>query len=147
MQAYKFLKKETPTQVFPCEFCKIFKNIFLASGCFSKSASLFMIAVVRSCLSKLAENIHICIRLQLPLSYKFRNTKDWLNQHNGYNKVPQDIKYKLTGLCLSKFFVSGLICWGGVYFRESFFREYKNKLDKSEKVERIWKDSNLKDFM
>ena len=36
---------------------------------------------------------------------------------------------------------------GEVYFSESFFREYKNKLDKSEKVERIWKDSNLKDFM
>ena len=96
---------------------------------------------------KYAENIHICIRLQLPWSYKFRKTKDWLNQHNGYNKVQQDIKYRLTGLCLSKFFVSGLICCGEVYFSESFFREYKNKLDKSEKVERIWKDSNLKDFM
>ena len=93
------------------------------------------------------ENIHICIRLQLPLRYKFRKTKDWLNQHNDYKKVAQDIEYKLTGLYLSKVFLSGLICWGRVYFRESFFREYKNKLDKSEKVERIWKDSNLKDFM
>ena len=93
------------------------------------------------------ENIHICIRLQLPLSYKFRKTKDWLNQHNDYNKVPQDIEYKLTDLYLSKVFLSELICWGGVYFRESFFREYKNKLDKSEKFERIWKDSNLKYFM
>ena len=64
-----------------------------------------------------------------------------------YNKVPQGLKYKLTGLCLSTFFVSGLICWGGMYFRESFFREYKNKFDKSEKVERILKYSNLKDFM
>ena len=104
------------------------------------------------------ENIHICIRLQLPLSYKFRKTKDWLNkhndynkvplnQHNDYNKVPEDIEYKLTGLNLSKVFLSELICWGWVYFPESFFREYKNKLDKNEKVERIRKDSNLKDFM
>ena len=83
------------------------------------------------------ESIHICIRLQLPLSYKFRKTKDCFNQHNDYNKVPQDNECKLTGLYLSKVFLSGLICWGGVYFRESFFREYKNKLDKSEKVERI----------
>ena len=83
------------------------------------------------------ENIHICIRLQLELSYKFRKTKDWLNQRNDYNKVPQDIEYKLTGLYLSKVSLSGLICWSGVYFRESFFRDYKNKLDKSEKVERM----------
>ena len=61
--------------------------------------------------------------------------------------LAQDIEYKLTGLYLSKAFLSELICSGGVYFRESFFREYKNKLDKSEKVEGICKDSNLKDFM
>ena len=59
-----------------------------------------------------------------------------------YNKnVQQNLEHKLTGLHLSKTFLSGLICWGRVYFQESLFREYKNKLDKSEKS---WE--NLKRF-
>ena len=41
---------ETPTQVFSCELCEIFKNVFLASDYFSKYESLFMIAAVHSCL-------------------------------------------------------------------------------------------------
>ena len=125
------LEKGTPTQVFSCDLCEIFNNVFLASDCFSKYESLFMIAAVLSCLSKLpkiCENIHICIRLQLLLSYKFRKTKDWLNQHNAFNKLPQNIEYKVTGLHLSKNFLIGLICWGGVYFRDSFLREYKRKI-------------------
>ena len=68
------------------------------------------------------ENIHICTRLQFLLSYKFYKTKDWWNQHNDYNKVPQNLEYKLTGLHLLKTFLSGLICWGGVYFRENVKR-------------------------
>ena len=36
---------------------------------------------------------------------------------------------------------------GWEYFREGLFREYKNKSDNSEKVEKMWKDSNLKDFI
>ena len=60
-----------------------------------------------------------------------------------YNKkVQQNLEYKLTGLHLSSVFWSGLIiCCGGVYFQESLFREYKNKLDKSENS---WE--NLKRF-
>ena len=27
-----FIKKETPTQVFPCEYCKIFKNTYFDLG-------------------------------------------------------------------------------------------------------------------
>ena len=65
----------------------------------------------------------------------------WLNQHNDYNKVQQNLEYRFTGLHLSKAFLSGLICWDGVYFQERLFREYKNKLDKSEKS---WE--NLKRF-
>ena len=53
----------------------------------------------------------------------------------------QNLEYKLTGLHLSKAFLSELICWGRVYFQESLIREYKNKLDKSEKN---W--GNLKRF-
>ena len=45
-----------------------------------------------------------------------------------------------------KAFLSGLICRGRVYFLESLFRE-KNKLDKVKKVEKMWKDSSLRDFM
>ena len=82
------------------------------------------------------ENIeeHICIGLQPLLSYKFRETKDWLNPHSDQNKVPQDLEDKLAGLHFSKVIFSGL---GGGYFLESLFREYKNKLDKSEKS---WED-------
>ena len=51
-----------------------------------------------------------------------------------YNKkVQQNLKYNLTGLHLLKAFLSGLVCWGEMYFQESLFREHKNKLDKSEK--------------
>ena len=84
------------------------------------------------------------------LSYKFRETKDWLNPHNNENEVPQNLENKLTSLHFLKAFLSGLIwanmpvsgfsgliCLDGGYFRESLFREYKNKLDKSEKVEKM----------
>ena len=56
-----------------------------------------------------------------------------------YNKkVQQNLEYKLKSLHLSKAFLSGLICWGGVYFQESLYREYKNifwkKVRKPEKI-------------
>ena len=38
------------------------------------------------------------------LSYKFRETEDWLNPHNDENKVPQNLENKLTGLHISKAF-------------------------------------------
>ena len=49
---------------------------------------------------KCLENIqeHICIRLQVSLSCKFRKTNNWLNSHNDWNKVPQDLENKVTGL-------------------------------------------------
>ena len=62
-----------------------------------------------------------------------RKAKDWLNPHNDYYKKPQNLENKLTGLDFPKAFLSGLICWGRGCFPESFFREYKSKLDKSEK--------------
>ena len=42
------------------------------------------------------ENIqkHICMRSQL-LSYKLRKIKDWLNLHNDWNKVAQNLGNKL----------------------------------------------------
>ena len=84
LQAYKFVKEGTPTQVFPCEFCEILKNIFLASDCFSKYVSFFMIAAVHSCLSKrllkFVENIHICIRCNVHLVTSFVKLKiGWIN--------------------------------------------------------------------
>ena len=69
-----------------------------------------------------------------------------LNPHCESNKIPQNLETKLMGVHFSKAFLSeliwanmpvsglsGLICLCGGYFRESLFREYKNKLDKSEK--------------
>ena len=104
-----------------------------------------MIAAVRSCLSKrllkYVKNIHICIRLQRPFSHKFRKTKDWLNQHNDYKKVTQDIKYKLMGLYL----LSSLFKWAnmlgkGVFSGKVFSVSMKinqirvKKLRESEKI-------------
>ena len=69
------------------------------------------------------ENIHICIRLQLLLSYKFRKIKDWLNKSLVYrvqqnlnvqqkiqqikvqqNKVQQNLEYnnKVQQKCTTK---------------------------------------------
>ena len=61
-----------------------------------------------------------CITLQLSSSYKFRKTKDCLNQHNDYNKISQNLEYKLTGLHLSKAFLSGLKYWGGCIFGKAY---------------------------
>ena len=72
-------------------------------------------------------------QIALSLSYKFVKTKDWRNQHDDYYKAQQNLEYTLTGLHLSKAFLSGLMCWGGVYFQENLFGEYKNNLDQSEK--------------
>ena len=44
------------------------------------------------------------------LSYKFRETKDWLNPHYNKDKVPQNLESKLMVLHFSKAFLSGLIC-------------------------------------
>ena len=58
--------------------------------------------------------------------------------------VPQNLENKLTSFYFSKAFLSGLIRRS---YEGSLFREYKNKIDKSEKVVRKWKDSNLKNFI
>ena len=34
-EAYKFIKKDTPAQVFSCEFSEIFKNTFFLKNTFS----------------------------------------------------------------------------------------------------------------
>ena len=50
------LLKRTPTQVFSCELCEVFKNTFFPSACFSES--LYMRAAVHSCLTKsCSENV------------------------------------------------------------------------------------------
>ena len=55
LQASNFIKKETLTQVFSCEFCKIFKNNFYNTydGCFWLKALKFIkketLAQVFSC--------------------------------------------------------------------------------------------------
>ena len=91
---------------------------------------------------KYLENIqdHICIGLQVSLSYRFRKTKDWLNPHNYWNKVPQNLENKFTGLHFSKAFFSGLICRCRGYFWKSLFHQYKNKLNKSKKS---WEDVKI----
>ena len=48
-EAYTFIKK-TPTQVFSCEFCKIFKNAFLAVH--------FPVAASKNCFSPFLNKIH-----------------------------------------------------------------------------------------
>ena len=82
-------KGETATRLIFYELCEIFKNNFFASYYFLKYKSLNMIPAGYICLVKsysenVLENIqeHICIRLQVTLSYKFRKIKDWLNPHN-----------------------------------------------------------------
>ena len=69
-----------------------------------------------------------------------------MNPHNESNKIPQNLENKFMGFHFSKAFLSeliwadmpvsglsDLICLCGGYFRESLFREYKNKLGRSEK--------------
>ena len=55
------------------------------------------------------ENIqdHICIGLQVSLSYTFRKTKDWVNPHNDWNKVLRNLENKLTDFHSSKTFFVG----------------------------------------
>ena len=43
------------------------------------------------------------------LSYKFRETKDWVNPHNDEKEVPQNLENKITSLHFSNTFLSGLI--------------------------------------
>ena len=87
------------------------------------------------------ENIqyHICIGLQVSLSY-WCKTKNWLNPHNDWNKVPLNLENKLTGLHFPRAFFSGLICRCGGYFWKSLFREHKNKLNKSKES---WEDVKI----
>ena len=46
--AYNFIKRETLTQVFSCEFCEIFKNIFFTGHSTTASDNLGKTLVVRS---------------------------------------------------------------------------------------------------
>ena len=76
---------------------------------------------------KYLENIqeHICIELEVSLSYKFRKTKDWLNH------VTIKIRYRKTSKG-SQAYISG----------ESSV-SIKIKHIEVTKVERKWKDPNL----
>ena len=43
VETYKFINQETLTQVFPCEFCKIFKNTFFTEHLWMVASGLLLL--------------------------------------------------------------------------------------------------------
>ena len=74
LQAYNFIKKETLTQVFSCEFCKIFKNTYFTEHLWTTASKVFslsknintLILFIVSWKNQFAQDISMLILAVLP---------------------------------------------------------------------------------
>ena len=101
--AFKFVIKETPTQVSFCELYEIFKNNFFASDGFSKYQSLYMVVVAYCC----SENILKISRSISASHCKFWQVTSCVKLKLGWIHITIKRRYHKTSEISSPVYISG----------------------------------------